>query len=59
LTATGWIPVDVPNAATTSFPLVMIPAFAVPLSLILHGVSLWQLTRGTRAATPALSALPG
>jgi hypothetical protein len=59
LTATGRIPVDVPNAATTSFPLVMIPAFAVPLSLILHGVSLWQLTRGTRAATPALSALPG
>lgn len=59
LTATGRIPVEVPNAATTSFPLVMIPAFAVPLSLILHGVSLWQLTRGARTAAPALSARPG
>lgn len=28
-----------------TYPLVMIPAFAVPLSLILHGVSLWQLKR--------------
>jgi len=27
------------------YPLVMIPAFAVPLSLLLHGVSLWQLKR--------------
>jgi hypothetical protein len=27
------------------YPLVMVPAFAVPLSLILHGVSLWQLKR--------------
>jgi hypothetical protein len=59
LTATGRLPVDVPNAAASSFPLVMIPAFAVPLSLILHGVSLWQLMRGTRAAVPALSARPG
>jgi hypothetical protein len=37
----------------------MIPAFAVPLSLILHGVSLWQLMRGRRAALPALSVRPG
>jgi hypothetical protein len=59
LTATGRLPVEVPNAATTSFPLVMIPAFAVPLSLILHGVSLWQLMRGRRAAVPALSVRPG
>jgi hypothetical protein len=59
LTATGRLPVDVPNAAASSFPLVMIPAFAVPLSLILHGVSLWQLLRGTRAAAPALSARAG
>lgn len=34
---------DVPNRL--GYPLVMIPAFAVPLSLILHGVSLWQLHR--------------
>jgi hypothetical protein len=59
LTATGRLPVEVPNAATTSFPLVMIPAFAVPLSLILHGVSLWQLMRGARAAAPALAARTG
>jgi hypothetical protein len=59
LTATGRLPLEVPNAATTSFPLVMIPAFAVPLSLILHGVSLWQLMRGRRAALPALSVRPG
>jgi len=39
------------------YPLVMIPAFAVPQALILHGLSLWQLRRGARrlaaAATPA------
>jgi len=30
----------------------MVPAFAVPLSLILHGVSLWQLKRRAgRSAT--------
>jgi hypothetical protein len=58
LTATGRLPVDVPNVAASSFPLVMIPAFAVPLSLILHGVSLWQLIRRTRAAASTLSAQP-
>src|SRR5262249_19342306 len=58
LTSTGRLPVDVPNVATTSYPLVMIPAFAVPLSLILHGVSLWQLMRGRRAAAPVLVARP-
>ena len=40
------------------YPLVMIPAFAVPLSLILHGVSLWQLKRrsSTAAARSVASA---
>ena len=28
-----------------SYPLVMIPTFAVPLSLILHGLSLRQIAR--------------
>jgi hypothetical protein len=32
--------------------LVLIPAFAVPLSLILHGLSLWQLRRSSSKATP-------
>ena len=60
LTSTGRLPGAVANTATTTFPLVMIPAFAVPLSLILHGVSLRQLARGGRrepgllaAATPS------
>jgi hypothetical protein len=55
LTTIGRLSVDVPNIATSAYPLVMIPAFAVPLSLILHGVSLWQLKRGARVA-PALGA---
>src|SRR5438128_1458034 len=36
---------DHPNLSTSSYPTVMTPAFAVPLSLILHGLSLWQLWR--------------
>jgi hypothetical protein len=36
---------DHPNVLITSYPTVMIPAFAVPFSLILHGLSLWQLWR--------------
>jgi hypothetical protein len=39
---------DAPNRAVGSYPLVMIPTFAVPLALILHGLSLWQLRRSTR-----------
>jgi hypothetical protein len=39
------IALDRPNILATSYPTVMTPAFAVPLSLILHGVSLWQLRR--------------
>jgi hypothetical protein len=36
---------DNPNILIASFPIVMIPAFAVPNSIILHGLSLWQLRR--------------
>ncbi len=39
---------DQPNTGVGTYPLVMIPAFAVPLSLILHGLSLWQLRRTAR-----------
>jgi hypothetical protein len=39
---------DQPNLLT-SYPSVMTPAFAVPLSLILHGLSLWQLRRRERS----------
>jgi hypothetical protein len=43
---------DHPNLLISAFPLVMIPAFAVPLSLILHGLSLWQLRRGAGNSGP-------
>ncbi len=36
---------DRPNVLTASYPTVMTPAFAIPVSLILHGLSLWQLWR--------------
>jgi hypothetical protein len=36
-----------PNLGVGSYPNVMIPAYAVPLSLILHGLSIWQLRRRT------------
>jgi hypothetical protein len=45
---------DQPNLLTSAYPSVMTPAFAVPLSLILHGLSLWQLRRlGRRAQARA------
>jgi hypothetical protein len=40
---------DHPNLLVGAYPTVMTPAFAVPLSLILHGVSLWQLRRRSRS----------
>jgi hypothetical protein len=40
---------DHPNVMPDSYPLVMVPTFTVPLSLILHGISLWQLTRAGRS----------
>lgn len=47
---------DHPNLLTSTYPTVMTPAFAVPLSLILHGLSLWQLRRlGRRAQARAAS----
>jgi hypothetical protein len=49
---------DHPNLLTSSYPSVLTPAFAVPLSLILHSVSLWQLRRlGQRARTAASGGL--
>jgi hypothetical protein len=34
-----------PNLLITSYPLVMVPTFAVPLALMLHGLVLWRLRR--------------
>jgi hypothetical protein len=45
------IALDHPNLLVSRFPLVMIPAFMVPLSLILHGICLWKLGRMTRSFT--------
>ena len=39
---------DRPNLLASAYPLVMIPTFLVPLSLILHGVCLWKLRRQMR-----------
>lgn len=47
---------DSPNAAITSYPLVLIPAFAVPVSIVLHVFVLarlsgrWQAVRQPRPA---------
>jgi hypothetical protein len=41
---------EAPNLLITSYPLVMIPTFAVPLALMLHGLVLWRLRWET--ATP-------
>jgi hypothetical protein len=40
---------DHPNLIASAYPLVMIPAFLVPFSSILHGLSLWKLRRQQRA----------
>ena len=34
---------NAPNLLISSYPLVMVPTFAVPLALMLHGLVLWQL----------------
>jgi hypothetical protein len=48
LTAPGLphlLALDAPNVLITSYPLVMVPTFAVPLALILHALFLWRLRR--------------
>ncbi len=39
------VSLDAPNVLVTSYPLVMIPTFAVPVSIILHTMCLWKLKR--------------
>jgi hypothetical protein len=41
--------VEHPNLIGTAYPLVMIPAFLVPFSSILHGLCLWKLRRQRQA----------
>jgi hypothetical protein len=52
LTSLRLLGIDQPNTISSDASLVLIPAFAVPLSLILHGLSLWQLRRRSSQATP-------
>ena len=40
---------DTPNMLITAYPLVMVPTFAVPLALILHGLVLWRLRQQVAA----------
>lgn len=42
---------EAPNLLISSYPLVMIPTFAVPLALMLHGLVLWRLRRETSSAS--------
>lgn len=46
---------DAPNLLITSYPLVMVPTFTVPLALMLHGLVLRRLRRGA-APTGRLAA---
>src|SRR6266849_1628750 len=46
---------EAPNLLISSYPLVMVPTFAVPLALMLHGLVLWRLGRET-ASTGRLAA---
>jgi len=46
---------DAPNLLMTTYPLVMVPTFAVPLALMLHGLVLLRLQRNA-AATRRLAA---
>jgi hypothetical protein len=42
---------DAPDFLIGSFPLVMIPIFAVPLSIVLHIASLTKMSPALRSAT--------
>src|SRR5260370_38249055 len=43
---------DAPNLLISSYPLVMVPTFAVPLALMLHGLVLWRLRAGNPPRKP-------
>lgn len=44
-----FLALEAPNLLVTAYPLVMIPTFAVPLSIILHGAVLWKIRRARAA----------
>jgi hypothetical protein len=45
---------DSPNTLIGAFPLVMVPIYAVPLSIVLHFVSLTKLSQERSAAQPVV-----
>ncbi|HZR61069.1 MAG TPA: hypothetical protein VFA80_08995 [Xanthobacteraceae bacterium] len=47
---------DAPNLLMTAYPLVMVPTFAVPLALMLHGLVLLRLRRGAAATRRLVAA---
>lgn len=52
---------DQPNVLISRYPFVLIPTFAVPVSILLHLLSLWRLrreARGEPAPGPLLTASP-
>lgn len=44
---------DRPNLLITEYPTVMVPAFLVPMSIILHGLSLWKLRSSEAVSSSA------
>jgi len=49
---------DHPNLIASAYPLVMIPVFLVPLSLILHGLCVWKLRRVSSAGVRDGESMP-
>ena len=49
---------DRPNELITAYPLAMVPAFLVPLSIVLHVICLWKLGRVSSDARTPMPALP-
>jgi hypothetical protein len=47
---------DAPNLLMTAYPLAMVPTFAVPLALMLHGLVLLRLRRGAAATRRLVAA---
>jgi len=47
-----------PNLLASRYPLVMIPAFLVPLSSIMHGICLWKLRRMAQTAAWKSTSFP-
>jgi hypothetical protein len=48
-----------PAAAMGTFPLILVPTFAVPISVLLHLLGLARLTRGVRLGSPLVAKAAG